>query len=146
MTDAAADKPQGPSKYTPERTAAIVEAVRRGMTYRLAAQVGGVTYETLRTWMRKGEAGQAPYDAFYVAMRQAETDGIARNLEVIQASPDWRAHAWVLEHRHPEHYGARSTLRLEGDDDAPIRTIVAVMPAELAEPATGPDEEADDDE
>ena len=48
---------------------------------------------------------------------------------------NWRTQAWVLEHRHPEAYGARSTQKRMGDADAPIavKTVTFVVPVEEQE-------------
>ena len=44
-----------PSKITPEAQAEIVKAVRLGASYELAASCGGVTYETMNNWRKRGE-------------------------------------------------------------------------------------------
>ena len=42
-----------PSKYTPEVVARIVEALEKGATYKLAAQYGGITFETFNQWRKE---------------------------------------------------------------------------------------------
>jgi hypothetical protein len=117
-----------PTKRTPSTEERIIEAIRQGMTYRLAAQYAGIAYETLRSWLKAGEDGDVNFSAFVQSVRQAEADGAMANLAYINKSPDWRARAWVLEHRHPEEYGAKAKLELSGDPERPlVPTVINVI-------------------
>ena len=109
-----------PTKKTPTTEERIIEAIRQGMTYRLAAQYGGIADSTLRDWLKRGADGDEQFVAFSAAVRQAEAEGAYANLVAITQSPDWRARAWILEHRHPEEFGARSKLELSGDPERPV--------------------------
>jgi transposase len=124
-----------PSKKTQSTEEKIIEAVKQGMTYKLAAGYGGVSYETLRGWLKQGEEGDERFVAFFQAVQQAEAEGALENLKHINKSMDWRARAWVLEHRHPEEYGTRNHVTLAGDGDAPIqvKTVTFVVPPEAAD-------------
>jgi transposase len=124
-----------PTKRTPTVEEKIVAAVRQGMTYKLAAAYGGISYETLRGWLKQGEEGDERFTAFFQSVRQAEAEGAMRNLEFINKAMDWRARAWVLEHRHPEEYAAKNTIKLTGDADEPIavKTVIFVVPGEEGE-------------
>jgi len=101
-----------PSKISPDVQKRICDGIRLGMTYKLAAARGGVTYETLRTWMRKGEkAPNGQYAAFLDAVKRADSDCVDACLASIQQAArkvqHWQAAAWLLERRHgytrPEH-------------------------------------------
>lgn len=131
-----------PSKRTPTVEERIVEAIKQGMTYKLAAQYGGISYETLRNWLKQGEDGNEEYAAFFQAVQRAEAEGVLANLQFINKAMDWRARAWVLEHRHADEYGSRNSLKITGDDDAPI----AVRTVNLIAPAQSNNEESHDDE
>ncbi len=72
----------------------------RSMIYRLAALYAGIGESTLRDWVAKGDAGDEQFAEFVAAVRQAEAEGVLTNLRFINTAMDWRAQAWVLEHRH----------------------------------------------
>ena len=99
-----------PTKFSQEVAQRIIEAVRDGLPYRLAAAYGGVHHDTFREWRRAGEAGEEPFVAFSAAVEQAEAEGALRNLRFINTTPDWRARAWILEHRHPAEFGGKPTV------------------------------------
>ena len=63
-----------PSKFTVEARDKIVAALLQGMTRTDAAKQGGITYETLLQWLRKGkEAKSGNYHDFYDAVMEAES-------------------------------------------------------------------------
>lgn len=97
MTETRRGRPQ---KYTEDRVALIVQAIEAGATFALAAAYGGISEDTLSRWRKK-------YADFAERLARAESKGAVVNLSRIQqaATGDWRAAAWILEHRFPEHYG-----------------------------------------
>lgn len=81
----------------------IVEAVRRGSSYRMACNIAGIHESTFYVWMKKGQT--APHGKFVQFRRdvlQAEAENGDRMLALVQehAVKDWKAAAWVLERRH----------------------------------------------
>lgn len=99
-----------PAKYTPEVRARILQALRLGATYELAAAYGGIHYDTLRTW-------RETKPAFSVALKEAEAVAAVGWLEKIdRAAADgvWQAAAWKLERRYPREYG-RSVQEHSGE-------------------------------
>lgn len=79
-----------PSDFTPENRAAILAAVESGDTFNVAALRGGVTYNTLRRWMRRGEKTKegvkgvdAEYRAFYHDVKRARAEAAHSKLEII---------------------------------------------------------------
>jgi transposase-like protein len=88
------------SKYTAERASAILGGVREGLTYRLAAAVAGISPDTLTRWKDR-------YPDFAARLMAVEAEAAHDALKLIRRAghDDWRAAAWILEHRHPEDYG-----------------------------------------
>lgn len=89
------------SKYTPEVVKRLADAITLGATYELACAYAGIRYETFRVWQRTKPG-------FSATVEEAEGKGAVQLLGKIRQSAndgDWRAAAWVLEHRHPEQYG-----------------------------------------
>lgn len=111
-----------PSKLTPETQTRIVQAIRVGATYELAAQFGGIAYNTFNEWMKKGEDAKAGrYRDFYEAVKEAEGDAAIKWLAVIDkaAADSWQAAAWKLERRYPNEYGRRvvdQNVKLDTED------------------------------
>lgn len=89
------------TKYTPETVKRLTDAIKLGATYELACGYAGIRYETFRVWQRTKPA-------FSAAVEESAGAGAVQLLGKIRQSAndgDWRAAAWVLEHRHPEQYG-----------------------------------------
>lgn len=121
-------KPVGrPSKFTDDVKARIVKGIKLGMSYELAAQYGGVTYETFNEWRKQGQAdGQGPFFDFSEDIAKAEADGLANWLQKIEDASDeeWQAAAWKAERRYPHLYGRRVQEHTGKDGGALIVRIV----------------------
>lgn len=77
-----------PSKFTTKAKDKIVEKLRAGETRANAAKMGGITYETLLQWIRKGEkAKSGEYHDFYVRVMEAEVQ--AREVWFNRVNDGW---------------------------------------------------------
>ena len=133
-----------PTKCTQKVRARIVQAVREGLTWKRAAQAGGITQRTLINWRQRGEEGDTPYDLLVKDLEDAEVDFERTNLAVIQRAateatetrteqiiemadgtkrkeikvvtnpPTWQPSAWLLERRFPERYSRTERRQHEG--------------------------------
>lgn len=117
-----------PSKLTPEAQQRIAQAIEVGATYKLAAQYGGVHYDTFNRWMHAGEqAKSGRYFEFYEAIKSAEARAVIKWLALIDkaAADTWQAAAWKLERRYPQDYG-RTVVQNEitGRDGGAVRAEV----------------------
>lgn len=97
-----------PTKLTQEVRAALIKALRAGMTRTEAAACAGVSYDSLKRW----------HDAnpdFADALRRADAEAVMEAVEAIQHASwrQWRAAAWWLERRYPQEWGKQ---RLTADD------------------------------
>jgi len=106
-----------PSLFNQERADKILKALKQGMPYKQAAAYGGVSYDTLNRWRKKGENGDSEeLSEFCNAMREAEGEAVYKLLSTIKRSAmfknDWKAAAWILERRHPKEWG-RSAVHPE---------------------------------
>ena len=114
-----------PTKYTPEVVTKMLDAIRMGATYELAAGYAGVSKDSFERW-RKNKAD------FAARIKEAEGVGAIGWLAKIEkAASDgtWQAAAWKLERRYPSQYG-RTVKEHVGPNGGPvqIRTIEVVMP------------------
>ena len=82
------------SLRTPERAAAIADALGRGLAVSAACAIAGIGTRTFHTWRNNNVA-------FQDQIEEAISRGIDNRLKRIEAasdSGDWRASAWLLEH------------------------------------------------
>lgn len=131
-----------PTKLTPETRDRIAQAIQYGATYWMAAQYGGIAYNTFNDWMKRGAAeierrqsprvkegtpqweAEQPFLEFHEAIKKAEGAGaVGWLLKIEQAATagNWQAAAWKLERRYPQDYGRRVT-EVQGKDGGPVQT------------------------
>lgn len=136
-----------PSKLTPSTLARIVQALRLGATFELAAQYGGVSYDTFNNWRKRGAAelermerartrtdadpDELPFVQFFEATKAAEADAVVgwlAKIEKAASDGNWQAAAWKLERRYPRDYG-RTVVSQEvsGKDGGAIQSEARVV-------------------
>ena len=92
----------------------IVDAVKLGAPWYLAARAGGIGPSTLRDWKARGRKGEAPFAAFLARLEKAEAEGAVEALRHIREAGSkgaWQAWAWMLERRFPRSFGRRDRDR-----------------------------------
>ena len=128
-----------PSKFNKTVAEKIVAGIRKGLTLGESAERGGVTYGTLRNWLRKGEEAKSGqlFD-FYDQVKEAETEAHLVWLEQVndgwsdasvkQVIKDGRVVAehkevkqkridplrWLIA-RYPHRYGQHAVKELAGE-------------------------------
>ena len=139
------------SKLTPEREAAILEAVRNGASYAAAAAAAGVSEATVHRWRKRGAAartgrhrqfvdalalaeaiGEANAAAAVVAAftlptvetREKSLPGGGIERTVIERPPDARLALEWLARRFPERWNPRHRIVME---HATIREALAAL-------------------
>ena len=107
-----------PTKRSPQREQAILNALRLGNTRANAAAYAEIDDNTFYRWM-------AAQGTFRDAVVKAEADAEARFLGVIaKAAHDgtWTAAAWWLERRRHEAYRKREGVEITGREGGPIES------------------------
>lgn len=107
-----------PTKRTPERRVAILNALRIGNTRRAAASFAEIDHATFYRWLDEDAT-------FRDSVEKAEADAEARFLgQIAKAASDgtWTAAAWWLERRRPDDYRRRDNMELTGRDGGPIES------------------------
>lgn len=105
-----------PSKFTPERCAAIIDAIYHRIPYELAAEANGICLDTLYEWLKIGRAHKkeritSDYSVFSDSLKRAEMQRIREHTEMIAAKPErWQADAWLLERRWYKYFGPNAQL------------------------------------
>ncbi len=95
-------------KYTEETIGRILHALERGATQKASAAYGGVTEETFYIW-RKDKPD------FAARVQEASHRGQVELLEAIWTAKDkgdWKAAAWILEHRWARDFAIATQNRL----------------------------------
>ena len=125
-----------PTKLTPERQQQLLEALRAGCFYETACASAGVSYETVRSWMRRGEEdGEGAYFEFLEAVEEAEAQ---LELELIgawteAARTDWRASMEFLARRYPDRWSPTRKTEISGSETEPCTVDLNLILARLGE-------------
>lgn len=109
---------------------AIAKLIREGNYVEVAAQANGISKGTALKWLKLGSrairkqdaTGQPPapevltYVTFADLVVKALSESQANYLEIVKKAAEngqWQAAAWLLERRHPKHWGRKDYLRME---------------------------------
>jgi hypothetical protein len=105
----------------------LEQALTLGATYEMACRYAGITYQTYRNWILKGEqAKSGDFCDFVERMAAAEGRAVIGWLAKIERAANegvWQAAAWKLERRYPEAYG-RQRVELTGADGDVVRISI----------------------
>ena len=89
----------------------LLEHIEAGCYPEIAAELSGVSLSTLTYWIKRGDAGEPPYDAFSRAVKRASAKAELIEIgKVRKAGEDprfWAASMTYLERRHPERWARR---------------------------------------
>jgi hypothetical protein len=103
---------------TPDRRDKLLNALRAGALYRDAAEAAGIPWSTWTDWSRAVKAGECNDDdvtALVAAAREAyAATNVGLTASVAKASQkDWRAAAWLAEHRQGASKAAAEARRAQ---------------------------------
>ncbi len=103
---------------TPDRRDKLLNALRAGALYRDAAEAAGIPWSTWTDWSRAVKAGECNDDdvtALVAAAREAyAATNVGLTASVAKASQkDWRAAAWLAEHRQGASKAAADARRAQ---------------------------------
>lgn len=88
----------------------MIKLIREGYPYTTVCRYYGVNRKTFLKWLEIGSQGiDKNYTKFFKRVSRAEARYEMARLEAIRKheKTDWRAPAWILERRYPEHWGKR---------------------------------------
>ena len=114
------------TKLNDKLQAKIVDALKKGNYFDASCEASGISKVTGYNWINRGEAelerrnGKAkegsktwnkeqPFVNFLNVTRRAMAESEEEITTLIRKAvpDDWRAGAWILEHRHPDKWGKR---------------------------------------
>ena len=121
-----------PSKLTKEVKDKLIYAILIGASYEMASNYAGITYNTFRNWIKRGEEAKGgEYFKFLEEIKNAQARGAVKllgNLEEAIQNGTWQAAAWKLERRFPEIYGrTKVDIKHSNDEDNPVVTGVNII-------------------
>jgi hypothetical protein len=98
------------TKLTPAAHRALVKAIGAGVPYKFAAAAANCSEASVYSWLSRARKPDA--DPILVKLlediKAAEAQAVEMRLKQITAAGEkqWQAHAWVLERRFPDQFGA----------------------------------------
>jgi len=109
-----------PSKLTPETSDRILTMLRAGSHIGDACGAAGIDDSTYGRWLERGRcASSGIYRDFLLSARKAQSEANVRCVVQISnaAQKNWKAAAWLLARRDPDHWGAQRTVKVQVQRD-----------------------------
>lgn len=126
-----------PSKFNAATAKAILDAVRSGVTETAAAEHVGIHRDTLTSWKRLGESGDARYSAFVDDLTRARAEAEIRLTTVVTDAAftegDWKAALEVLARRNPEEWGRKDVV--ESRVDKKVQDLLETIRGQVSDDA-----------
>lgn len=94
----------------------ICTEIKRGVPYKYASRIAGVSEQTVYKWRKKGEAepddSDSLYRRLYDEFERAKALAVAYRVESIRKAGEinWTASAWWLERVAHEDFGRKSVI------------------------------------
>lgn len=127
-----------PTKLSPEVQEIILTSIETGLTYEAACEAAGISYATMREWIRRGEGKDEriktdEFAKFAEGMRVAKAKGQAKLVAEISANPDWRAKAWILERRYADVWSKNALVEKRAQEkiDRLVKDLEWYLPVEI---------------
>lgn len=121
-----------PTKFTHDVRTRIIAAIRNGNTYEASANYGGISYDSLRGWLNRGEdEAEGEFFEFFNAIKKAEAEAEVESVALIRRSAQdgqWQAAAWFLERRKPSDWGRRDRHEITGANGGAVEHSVIRVP------------------
>jgi len=110
---------------------AILSSLEDGNYLEIASELAGVSENIIRNWVKRGEDGEEPFDAFMRAVKRASAKAEAMEVgKVRTAGQDprfWAASMTYLERRHPDRWARRS----DGNDGPKVIVQIGVRDSDV---------------
>ena len=107
-----------------DTVAEFLAAIENGNYIETAAELAGFTKHSVYDWIKRGEAGETPFNLFSDALKRAQARAEAAEVaKVRKAGEDprfWAASMTYLERRHPDRWARRS------DDSSAPKVVVQI--------------------
>ena len=111
-----------PTKRTPERSHVVFDALGKGLSRRLAAQLAGISEDTLTRWMKDTPEFETECKRREALCALECTDRIMQEVKV--GRDGWKAAAAWLERRYPDEWSPRRQIEQLGERQ-PLEIVVS---------------------
>lgn len=115
----------------PETLGEFLTAIEAGNYIQTAAELAGISLETIRSWTKRGEDGEEPFKQFLGAMKRASARAEALEVQKVRTAGNdprfWAASMTYLERRHPDKWARRS----EGNDGPKVVVQIGARDADV---------------
>lgn len=113
MTARTGRPPGSTTLLTAEVTKGICDQLEIAVPDKWAAAMYGISEELYYRWLRLGEAGQRPYDAFFSAVARARAKCISNmHVRALKGDKGSNAAMWMLERRHWRDYAEHKRVEV----------------------------------
>jgi hypothetical protein len=102
-----------PTKRSPDRSHIIFDALGKGLSRRLAAQLAGISEDTLARWMKDTPEFETECKRREALCALECTDRIMQEVKI--GRDGWKAAAAWLERRYPDEWSPRRQIEQVGD-------------------------------
>jgi transposase len=125
-----------PMKFSEDRAARVIEALRAGNYMETAAGYAGLSKTALYKYLAMGKDAveregkgetlteeEQRFAEFANGVEKARAEAEVRNVHLIQTAAQggtWQAAAWFLERSHPGKWGRREKIEHSGPGGGPI--------------------------
>jgi abortive infection bacteriophage resistance protein len=100
-----------PCKLTTDIQQKIGDGISLGLTYALAANSAGVTYQSFNSWLKRGQTEKyGKYFEFYKYIQKRNADAARALLERLNEAAEagnTQICMWILSRRFPDEFGRR---------------------------------------
>lgn len=123
-----------PSKLTEEVKQKLTEALENGNSLEPSCAYAGISYQTFRNWLERGESeGKGEYFEFFEEVQRAIATAEIKLVAKINQDKDWKSAAWILERRHSDRWAANQKIKVEVEKqmEAAIDILKAKLPPEI---------------
>lgn len=98
-----------PSLLTASKQRVILSAIERGLSYKQASALAGISYDSFNRWRKQGMSPEATPEIrdFCNQLEASQARGADSLLATINDAckkGSWKAAAWMLERRFPENW------------------------------------------
>lgn len=117
-------------EVTSDQVRKAIKAIERGLPRLRALKSVGITAAKYRRLVKRASDGEEPYPAFLRSLETAESAAQQNHIEQIAASPDWKAHAFILERQYPEEWGQKIQVEVKKELEKVYAIAEEILPEE----------------
>ena len=129
----------------------ICTEIKRGVPYKYASRIAGVSEQTVYHWRKKGEAEPEDSDSLYRKLydefERAKALAVAYRVESIRKAGEvnWTASAWWLERVAHEDFGRKSVIDANVNANVEDKTLAELFDKEKLKAILEEDDEHSED-